>query len=246
MLEHFEAGNGTLVAAMHPAASFGQSTAELLAGACGGRVICVNPPEQGGVDVMVDALEAFRQERGFPAWTFWGLSGGGFLGLVYAHRHPAALRSLVIESACACFQARLADPACLLSPANPAWAAPLSSGPLAIEADGWAPVDGVGSVYAPEGRPLFVAPTPIDARMRAAIPGLLAFDARPYLDRIQVPTLVIQGADDAIAPTSHARALFDALPNARWLEIPDAGHVPSANGNAVAHAAVRDFLGERS
>jgi pimeloyl-ACP methyl ester carboxylesterase len=62
------------------------------------------------------------------------------------------------------------------------------------------------------------------------------------LEAIGCPALVIVGADDAISPPKEMRAIADALPSARYVEIPNAGHMsPIENPEAVT-TGIRDFM----
>ncbi len=55
---------------------------------------------------------------------------------------------------------------------------------------------------------------------------ILSEDDRPYgpLSSITAPTLVIHGTADPMFPIEHGEALADAIPGARLLRLPDAGH----------------------
>jgi pimeloyl-ACP methyl ester carboxylesterase len=46
------------------------------------------------------------------------------------------------------------------------------------------------------------------------------------LHRINVPTLLIWGASDAVAPVAYAEAYRTLIPGARLVVIPKAGHLP--------------------
>ncbi|APW63844.1 alpha/beta fold hydrolase [Paludisphaera borealis] len=62
-------------------------------------------------------------------------------------------------------------------------------------------------------------------------------DRREQLAEIAVPTLVIVGEDDVIAPPAEARAMAEALPNGRLEVVSDAGHLaPYENPDAVDQA----------
>jgi pimeloyl-ACP methyl ester carboxylesterase len=66
-------------------------------------------------------------------------------------------------------------------------------------------------------------------KMRAAhadvdFMGLNAIDLRPEVSALQIPVLLIVGGDDVIISPRHARTLFQALPHATLLVIPDGGH----------------------
>jgi 3-oxoadipate enol-lactonase len=78
--------------------------------------------------------------------------------------------------------------------------------------------------------------------MRAAMPALWAFDARPWLSDIRCPTLVLAGTADPVVPLPHARALHRSIAGAQLAVIEGGGHVPSAQGNAEARAAVAAFV----
>lgn len=67
-------------------------------------------------------------------------------------------------------------------------------------------------------------------------------DSRPDLPRIAVPTLVMRGADDGITTAAHAAEIADAIPDARSLEIPATGHLPTIEAPAIAVPALLAFL----
>jgi pimeloyl-ACP methyl ester carboxylesterase len=49
---------------------------------------------------------------------------------------------------------------------------------------------------------------------------------RHRLHRINVPTLLIWGADDGVVPVAYAEAYRALIPGARLVVIPNAGHLP--------------------
>jgi pimeloyl-ACP methyl ester carboxylesterase len=77
------------------------------------------------------------------------------------------------------------------------------------------------------------------------MPGLLAFDARPWLTAVRVPTLVLAGTADQVAPLAQLRALHEAIPGSTFTAIEGAGHVPIAEKPTEVAKAVRGFLTER-
>lgn len=66
-------------------------------------------------------------------------------------------------------------------------------------------------------------------------------DSTPTLAEIDVPTLVIHGADDQLIPVSEAEAMARAI-GANMVVIPDAGHVPNLEQIDAFNDAVTDFL----
>jgi pimeloyl-ACP methyl ester carboxylesterase len=67
-------------------------------------------------------------------------------------------------------------------------------------------------------------------------------DSTRSLAAIAVPTLVVAGAEDAIIPAAEQRAMADAIPGARWAEIPGAGHVAPFERPGAFNLAVAELL----
>jgi len=69
-------------------------------------------------------------------------------------------------------------------------------------------------------------------------------DYRPHLGSITVETLVLVGREDEITPPDHARALHEAIPGSRYVELPDCGHLSSLERpEAVTEALARLLSG---
>lgn len=67
-------------------------------------------------------------------------------------------------------------------------------------------------------------------------------DSTAMLADIDVPVLIIHGADDQLIPVSEAEAMARAIPDARLVIIPDAGHLPCLEQPDAFNDAVIDFL----
>lgn len=78
------------------------------------------------------------------------------------------------------------------------------------------------------------------ARQQGAIMGRI--DSRPFLSAISVPTLVLVGEQDALTPPEVAREMADAIPNARLVIVPNAGHVSTLEQPGAVSAALVDWL----
>lgn len=70
------------------------------------------------------------------------------------------------------------------------------------------------------------------------------FDDSGEVGRIGSPTLVIHGSQDRYVPPSNARALADAIPNARLRIIEGAGHLVFIERAAEVNREVAEFLAE--
>ncbi|HKV89808.1 MAG TPA: alpha/beta fold hydrolase [Thermoplasmata archaeon] len=67
-------------------------------------------------------------------------------------------------------------------------------------------------------------------------------DLTPVLAKIGVPTLVVWGAADALIPPERTQTLVPAIPGARGVEIPKAGHLSPLEAPEAFDAAVKRFL----
>lgn len=62
------------------------------------------------------------------------------------------------------------------------------------------------------------------------------------LAQIDIPTLLLPGAEDRIVPLSEAQAMHAAIPDARLHPVPGAGHLPNLENASFFNQAVRDFV----
>jgi pimeloyl-ACP methyl ester carboxylesterase len=79
--------------------------------------------------------------------------------------------------------------------------------------------------------------------------AVAAADTRDVLTSIDVPTLLLWGAEDARSPVSVARAMHELVPDARLEVIAGAGHVSNMERPEAFNVIVADFclpLGERA
>jgi pimeloyl-ACP methyl ester carboxylesterase len=61
------------------------------------------------------------------------------------------------------------------------------------------------------------------------------------LPQIKLPILVLCGQHDVISPPAEMRRIADALPAARFVEIPRAGHMAPLEQPAAVNEAIREF-----
>jgi pimeloyl-ACP methyl ester carboxylesterase len=77
--------------------------------------------------------------------------------------------------------------------------------------------------------------------MSAALSVMAEADQRDLLPRIAVPTLLIWGQLDARSPLNVARQFEDAVPDAKLVVIPGAGHVSNLEQPELFNDAIRKF-----
>lgn len=80
------------------------------------------------------------------------------------------------------------------------------------------------------------------AEVRARWENTQRIDATPVLETLHVPTLVLQRADERMVPTLVARAMADAIPGARYVELPGVDHIPWVGDARAVLAEVEEFL----
>jgi pimeloyl-ACP methyl ester carboxylesterase len=245
-------GSVPIISAAHPADTYDERAVKLLQETSGAAVVCLTPAAPT-LETMVDEIEQLRRDRKLPPWIFWGISGGGWLGQIYARRYPRAVRGVILESIYACFRLRLADPSCILSPFHPKWRDILDGrgliDPHSHDAVGdtaateWIPIEGIGYVWRRIGGPaLFVSPFPVTDAIKRVTAQWWAFDSRPWLREIRTPTLVMCGDSDPIAPMSHSRALQEGIAGSQFAVFENAGHSPVMARLPDLAEVVRQFI----
>jgi pimeloyl-ACP methyl ester carboxylesterase len=83
----------------------------------------------------------------------------------------------------------------------------------------------------------------LPAAIAAAQRGMAARpDVTSLLPKINVPSLLIAGAEDAISPPSEMRSIAAAIPHAEFVEIPAAGHMTTMENPTAVNEAFMAFL----
>lgn len=175
--------------------------------------------------------------------TLGGLSMGGYIALAFWRKHAARLRGLIL-----CDTRAAADPAEAIAARRAAALRVLDAGPASL-------VDDTGSKLFAQ-RTLQERPELLDTLRRMAAgcdargvaAAALGMAQRPdstgMLGDIRCPTLVIVGREDVISPPDEMRRMAEAIPNARLVEIADAGHLTPMEQPAAVSAAIEAFLAE--
>jgi pimeloyl-ACP methyl ester carboxylesterase len=73
---------------------------------------------------------------------------------------------------------------------------------------------------------------------------MLVHRPEDVLAKVGVPTLVIRGEDDLVAPREWCRAIVEGIPSARLVEVPGRGHEAMIRDAAPAASAIREFVGD--
>jgi len=67
-------------------------------------------------------------------------------------------------------------------------------------------------------------------------------DSTPDLSALDVPVLILHGAEDQLIPVAEAEAMAATLPSAKLVVVPGAGHLPNLEQPEIFNDAVREFL----
>jgi pimeloyl-[acyl-carrier protein] methyl ester esterase len=89
---------------------------------------------------------------------------------------------------------------------------------------------------------LFVHGEAQPGALEAGLNTLATSDLRPTLSHVRAPTLVIAGRNDRITAPAASRALAQALPDARYVEMRRAAHAPFLSHRGEFAALVDRFL----
>jgi len=85
--------------------------------------------------------------------------------------------------------------------------------------------------------------TPNPRSLTAALAAMASRpDSRPLLGSIGVPALVVVGEEDTLTPPVSSEAMVQAMPLARLVRIPSAGHLASLEAPEAFNRAAREFL----
>ncbi|CQD24552.1 alpha/beta hydrolase [Mycobacterium lentiflavum] len=74
------------------------------------------------------------------------------------------------------------------------------------------------------------------------LPALRTYDLYPALHAIRARTTIISGAADPITPPAHGRDMAAAIPGARYISVPGAGHMLPRQASAVIDRAIADAM----
>jgi pimeloyl-ACP methyl ester carboxylesterase len=252
-LYHRDSGSGVPLVLLH---AFPLSSAMWLAQREGLADVCrVITPDQRGfggtplggddpsLDVVADDVAALLDAKGLDTVVLGGLSMGGYVAMAFLRRHGTRVRALVLADTKASADADAAR-------ANRERIASAVSGDPAstVLIDDVLPTL-LGETTQRE-RPHVVGRT--KAFVQAAPPAAVAWAQRAMAARpdsfetlrsVAVPTLIVVGAEDALAPPADAEAMTEAVPGARLEVIAGAGHLTAVEAPADFNMALREFVG---
>ena len=214
------------------------------------RVVAPDLRGHGGTDVtsgpatmeeMAEDVAALLDELNVPRAVVCGLSMGGYVALAFYRMHPERVRAFV-----------LAD----TRPQGDTEEARRAREETAHRAltEGMEPIADAMLPKLLSARTRESAPEVV-ARVRemmlgmkpegaaAALRGMaVRRDQTDLLPKIDVPTLVVVGSEDAVTPPSDAEAMRDQIEGSRLVRIEGAGHVSNVERPEEFDRALAEFL----
>ncbi len=199
------------------------------------------PEGSYGMDVLAGDVVALADRLGLDRFVLGGHSMGGYVGFQVAARIPERIAGLVLVDTRAeadTAEGRRAREASIRRIGEEGAAAFLASF-----------VPNLVGATTRQRAPRFLhdledigseAPAHV---LAGCLRGMMERpDSRPLLAGLDVPALVLVGAEDAITPQEAAQAMAAALPRATLAVIPGAGHTPSVERPVAVADAVVAFL----
>ncbi|MDT7778343.1 MAG: hypothetical protein QOC99_855 [Acidobacteriota bacterium] len=197
------------------------------------------------VMACADDVAALLSALGIERAHVLGVSFGGFVAQEFALAHPRNLGKLVL---------------CCTSSGGARHVLPSASTLQAMaSAEGLNTEERTRKNLRPAFAPTFLARRPEEVEEVAAlrlrhpvgelthlgqVQAAAAFDAGARVSRIEAPTLVVTGDEDAIVPPENSRNLAADIPGARLSIIEDAGHMVFIERSEEFNRAVIEFLEE--
>ncbi len=198
------------------------------------------PSVEGMADDLALLLDALRVDEPI---VLCGLSMGGYAALAFAHKYPQRLRALILADtrAEADGEEAKANRAALIEFAQN------HSMPEIVEK---VLPNLVAQTTASPGNKVIeeIHRIASDNSTDAVVEALQAMRDRPdatdWLAQIAVPTLLIFGEKDALAPSHVIETLRNGLPNARLETIAGAGHLSNLEAPDKFNRVLLEFLHE--
>jgi len=188
-----------------------------------------------------DDLAAVLDAAGVDRAVVCGLSMGGYVTFELLRRHPGRVRALIL-----CDTKPEADSPQARLDRDELAAVAARAGAAAV-AERLVPKLLSPATHAAQPEVVQHVRAMIQHTSVAGIVGALhALRDRPdstaLLPRIRVPTLVLGGADDEIAPLAVMRAMAAAIPGSQFATIPEAGHLAPLEQPLATSRRLTDFL----
>lgn len=212
----------------------------------GHRVLAWDQPGYGGAPLVEpydldQVAAALKRQIGNEPVVLVGHSMGGFVAQEAYARFPAPIRGLALCFTSAAFGGAGSDFARQFVAAR---VAPLEQGKTMAEIAARLMPSMRGSRSDPAGLALaerIMAGIPPET-YRKAVHLLTTFDRRAELAAIRVPTLLIAGSDDPVAPAAVMERMAQKVPDAEYVLLEGCGHLGPMDQPDLFNETLAGFL----
>ena len=219
-------------------------------------------PHVRTIEDRVAEIEAVMDAVGFESAVLFGFNDGGLASIVFAATRPERTRALILADSYSFLGVTEGwddvecDPAELWARHLPEQGEdymPSVEQITRMQEIGRAVRSGWGSgatlsISAPSasGRlpwlAMFERMCASPGMARASFEAAFRIDVRPILPTITAPTLVIHAREDPVVPVQLGRYLADHIPDARYLEVDSADHLPWLSDPDTILTEIEEFL----
>lgn len=197
-----------------------------------------SPAGRASLEDHADDLAALLDECGISRAVVVGLSMGGYIALAMWRRHPQRFAGMALVASRAGKDVE----------ANRQARYQMA---IAVEDKGVSEIAGallprlLSERAAPELRESMremMVRQPVDGVVAALKAMAARPNSMPDLPTIDVPTLLITGADDEIIAAPSSEAMAAAIPDSQLTVVPGAGHIVNMEEPGAFNAVLRSFL----
>ena len=184
---------------------------------------------------VVALLDDLRLER----VSFCGVSLGGMVGMALALEAPERIERLVLS----CTSAYLGPPTPWFERASVVRTEGVEAVAETVVGRWFTPALAQDDPATVARFRASLAATPPEGYARGC-EAVGVWDARDRIAAIEVPTLVVAGADDPATPVEHAQLIAERVPGARLLVLEHAAHLANVEQHEAFTHAVLEHLGQ--
>jgi pimeloyl-ACP methyl ester carboxylesterase len=196
------------------------------------------------LEERMDDVLAVLDATGSQQASIFGVSEGGALAALFAATHPARTARIILYGTPAHYHADARYPAGAGDGTLASFADAVSRG-WGMRSD-WAVQLWAPSMVGDEPFTEWLAKYARQSVSRGAILPLLsaiyAHDLGVVLPAVRVPTLVLHRRDDGLVPVRQGRHIASQIPDAQFVELEGADHLPFVGDADAVLAEVQDFL----
>lgn len=188
---------------------------------------------------LVQDLREFLDVLGVETPTLCGVSFGGAIALEFAARYPGRIGNLIVQGAGSRFQPGLMQQVAgaVLSRFPLPFDNPFVNQFLALL---FGRSENAGPLLDFVTQQIWSTDQSVMAHRLRLIE---AFNMKPKLASIRVPSLVLAGTKDVLVPERNLRELCTGLPNGQLVRMSAAGHLAFVTHSGQVAKHVREFLG---